>query len=86
MDLQQWLAALADELGVADVGLDEEAVSTLLDLTRDAAHQVERVAGPLTTFVLGVAVGRGADLGVAAEVAATRLERAATDPDKPGAD
>ena len=34
-------------------------VSTLLDLARDAAHEVERVAAPLTTFLAGVAVGLG---------------------------
>lgn len=33
----------------------------LLDLTRDVAHGVTRIAGPLTTYLLGVAVGRGAD-------------------------
>ena len=31
----------------------------LLDLARDAAHGVERPAAPLTTFLVGVAVGRG---------------------------
>lgn len=75
MDLQQWLSALADELGVADVGLDEAAVTTVLDLARDAAHEVERVSAPLSTFLLGVAVGRGADLSSAAETAAALLDR-----------
>ena len=33
----------------------------LLDLTRDVAHGVARIAGPLTCYLVGVAVGRGAD-------------------------
>jgi len=62
MKLQEWLSALSDELGLADVEVNEELVTTLLDVARDAAHEVERVAAPLTTFLVGVAVGRGADL------------------------
>lgn len=62
MKLQEWLSALSDELDLADVEVNEELVTTLLDVARDAAHEVERVAAPLTTFLVGVAVGRGADL------------------------
>ena len=77
MDLAQWLARLADELGVADVVLDDAATHDLLDLTREAAHGVERVAGPLTTFLVGVAVGRGADVAVATGVATALLDEPA---------
>jgi hypothetical protein len=81
MDLAQsttdWLRRLADELGVGDVGLDDAAVTELLDLTREAAHGVERVAGPLTTFLVGVAVGRGADVAAATEAATALLEEPA---------
>ncbi|WP_375433210.1 DUF6457 domain-containing protein [uncultured Friedmanniella sp.] len=66
MDLPTWLAAVARELGVEDVQLDEPAVATLLALAGDAAHGVERVAAPLTTFLAGVAVGRGAELAATA--------------------
>ena len=68
MELSSWLAAVAQRLDLAEGGLSEAEVSTLLDLARDAAHEVERVAAPLTTFLAGVAVGRGADL---ADVALT---------------
>jgi len=71
MDLSTWLASVAERLGIADVPLTEEAVQILLDLARDSAHEVERVAAPLTTFLAGVAVGRGADLA--------RTSRAVTD-------
>ena len=80
MDLQQWLSALAAELGVGDIDLDEAAVTTLLDLARDAAHEVERVSAPLSTFLLGVAVGRGADLGPAAQTATALLDRPSPGP------
>ena len=55
--LDDWLAAVAAELG-----LDEPVdVTLLLDLTRDVAHNVVRPAAPLTTYLLGLAVARGAD-------------------------
>jgi hypothetical protein len=48
------------------VPLGDEVVRRLLDLARDSAHQVTRVSAPLTTFLVGVAVGRGASLETAA--------------------
>ena len=77
MDLTQWLTRLSAELGTDDVTLDEGTVTDLLDLTREAAHGVERVAGPLTTFLVGVAVGRGADVAAATEAATALLEEPA---------
>ena len=58
--LDAWLAAAARELG-----LDPAAVSvgTVLDVARDVAHGVARPAAPLTTFLLGVAVGRAGEAG-----------------------
>ena len=72
MELKHWLTTLSAELGTSDVTMDDDAVTTLLDLARDSAHEVERVAAPLTTFLVGVAVGRGGALNAAA-AAATRL-------------
>ncbi|GAA2101413.1 hypothetical protein GCM10009841_17120 [Microlunatus panaciterrae] len=66
MSLDDWMAALSEEIGTDDLQFDDDAVHTLLDLARDAAHEVERVAAPLTTFLVGVAVGRGVPLGEAA--------------------
>ena len=73
MELKHWLTTLSAELETSDVPLDEDAVHTLLDLARDSAHEVERVAAPLTTFVVGIAVGRGASLGSAAATATALL-------------
>ena len=72
MELKHWLTTLSAELGTSDVTMDDDAVTTLLDLARDSAHEVERVAAPLTTFLVGVAVGRGGALNAAAATA-TRL-------------
>lgn len=66
MKLDEWLRAAAAELGLGDVDLSEETIGTLLDLARDSAHEIERIAAPLTTYLAGIAVGRGVDLGDAA--------------------
>jgi hypothetical protein len=71
MELDEWLRTVAGELEVDDVELDDDAVHTLLDLARDAAHQIDRPAAPLTCFLVGLAVGRGASLGSAAAAATT---------------
>lgn len=83
MSLEAWLARLCTELGLDEATVDEAATQVLLDVARDAAHGVERVAAPLTTFALGVAVGRGADLTVAAAIA-TALLAGPTTPADPG--
>ena len=78
MDLATWLQTVAARLGLEQPLTDDE-VQILLDLARDAAHEVERVAAPLTTFLAGVAVGRGADLAATATAVTDLL--ALPDPD-----
>jgi len=60
--LDDWTRRVADELALDPEVLDQAAV---LDMARDVAHGVARPAAPLTAYLLGVAVGRGADLGAA---------------------
>jgi len=55
-DLDDWVAALGDSLGL---DADQHPVGLLLDLTREAAHAVVRPAGPLTTYLVGLAVAQG---------------------------
>ena len=55
--LEDWTAAVAAELNLPDI-LDQAAV---LDLARVVAHGVLRPAAPLTTWLAGMAVARGAD-------------------------
>ncbi len=61
--LDDWIAAACAELGLdpADVSRD-----LILDVARDVAHGVARPAAPLTAYLLGLAVGRGAPLRDAA--------------------
>lgn len=52
--LDEWVVQIKELLG-----LEEEIdVGAVLDLTRDVAHDVVRPAAPLTTFALGLALGR----------------------------
>lgn len=53
----EWLALVARDLGV-DVELDQQP---LLATAREVAHRVERKATPLTTFLIGIAIGSGAE-------------------------
>jgi Domain of unknown function (DUF6457) len=62
--LEEWTAAACHALGLEPGDLADQ--SAVLDLARDAAHGVARPAAPLTTFLLGVAVGRGQALPDAA--------------------
>jgi Domain of unknown function (DUF6457) len=60
-DVETWLGEVARAL---DIPLEEVLPgalrSELLDLTGDIAHNVVRLAVPLTSYLMGVAVGRGA--------------------------
>lgn len=55
--LDEWLAAAAAELGLDGETVD---IATVLNVARDVAHDVARPAAPLSTFLLGIAVGRAA--------------------------
>ena len=59
-DVEEWLAqaGAALDVPVADV-LPKDLRHEMLDLTGDIAHNVVRVAVPWTSFLMGVAVGRG---------------------------
>ena len=60
-DVEIWLGEVAGALDVTleDV-LPEATQDELLTLTGDIAHNVVRLAVPLTSYLMGVAVGRGA--------------------------
>ncbi|WP_236008529.1 DUF6457 domain-containing protein [Actinomadura physcomitrii] len=55
--LEDWMSAVCDELGLERGDIDRDLV---LDLARDVAHGVARPGAPLTAYLLGLAVGRGA--------------------------
>ncbi len=52
--LEEWMSKIADLLQIEE----EVDIGAILDLTRDVAHDVARPAAPLTTFALGLALGR----------------------------
>ena len=60
--METWMNAVCAQLSLtADINVD-----VILDVARVAAHNVERPAAPVTTFLLGVAVAGGMDLNEAA--------------------
>lgn len=61
--MDEWVARVS---GVLDLVPTDYA--PVLDLTRDVAHHVLRPAAPVTAYLLGVAVGQGADPASAASV------------------
>lgn len=56
MNLHDWIDELCDVLDI-ELEVDE---ALILDLARDAAHNVERRSAPISTFLLGYAAARSA--------------------------
>jgi hypothetical protein len=65
--LEEWTAAVSVSLGLDQGPLTTAEIKAVLDLARDAAHAVDRVAAPLTAYQLGMAVGRGLALPEASD-------------------
>jgi hypothetical protein len=57
VNLHDWIDELCDVLDI-EIDLDEALV---LDVAREAAHNVQRPAAPVTTFLLGYAAARHGD-------------------------
>lgn len=72
--MDDWVTAACAELGLDPA---QVPVPVVLDLAKDVAHQVLRPGAPVSAYLLGLAVGRGAD---AAEAASRLSELAATWP------
>jgi len=62
--LDDWTAEACRALGLDPTDVE---VPLVLDLARDVAHGVLRPAAPISAYLLGLAVGRGADPKTAAE-------------------
>jgi hypothetical protein len=80
VNLHDWIDELSDVLDLEDVEVDE---GLLADLTNLTADNVERMAGPVTAYLLGYAAcTQGADPdGV--EVLAARAQKLAEGWDRP---
>ncbi|WP_109506914.1 DUF6457 domain-containing protein [Nocardioides speluncae] len=84
MNLHDWIDELCDALDV-EAEVDE---ALILDLARTAAHNVDRRAAPITTYLLGYAAAQGKadpetieDLAGRASVLAESWDRPADAPD-----
>lgn len=56
--LDEWIKAASVELGL---GPDDVPRESVLDVARDVAHNVVRPGAPVSAYLMGLAVGRGAD-------------------------
>ncbi len=70
-ELYEWVTAVERLLGLDGVvgaeGGVRGLVDTVLDLTADVAHGVNRPAAPVTAFLVGLAAGRAPDPTAALE-------------------
>jgi hypothetical protein len=57
--IDRWVMAVAQQLGVNPNPADTR---TILALTKDVAHNVDRPAAPVTAYMVGIAVGQGRPL------------------------
>lgn len=57
--LDDWIDDTCRALGLPPDSVTHERRDELLDLTRDVARGVARIAGPVTTYLVGIAVGSG---------------------------
>jgi len=76
--LDEWTEAVCAALGL-DPATDPVDTAAVLDVARETAHGVLRPAAPVSAYLLGLAVGRGADPHRAA---ATLTDLARTWPDR----
>ena len=79
MNLHDWIDELCDVLDL-DTEVDE---ALILDLARAAAHNVDRPAAPITTYLLGFAAGSSGADPEQIEVLAGRAQQLADNWDKP---
>ncbi|SDO40530.1 hypothetical protein SAMN04515671_0836 [Nakamurella panacisegetis] len=57
--LDDWMADAAQALALPPAPMTVDLRDDLLDLTREVAHGVARIAGPLTCYLVGLAVANG---------------------------
>jgi hypothetical protein len=62
--MKEWLQEVIRvlDLGEVTASVSESDLKAILDGARQAAHEVERPAAPVTTYLMGMAVARGGNL------------------------
>jgi Domain of unknown function (DUF6457) len=79
-DVEEWLARAGEALGVpVEEVLPKDVRGEMLELTGGIAHNVVRVAVPWTSYLMGVAVGRGASPAEALRIVGGLLPSGASD-------
>lgn len=68
--LDEWLIVAAEELGLEP---SDVSIPVVLDVAKHVAHGVARPAAPLSTFLMGLALGR-ASVGGGEEAGAGEVE------------
>lgn len=81
--LDKWTAAAAGALRLDPAGAAEHR-ALVLDLAREVAHAVTRPAAPVSAYLLGLAVGRGADPATAAATLTRLAQEWPAPPDPAG--
>lgn len=58
LDLDRWLALVQQALEPRTASVSREEQRAMLDLTRVAAHRSERIAAPVTAYLVGLALAQ----------------------------
>jgi hypothetical protein len=77
--MDEWIRQLCDAL---DVPIADVETGAVLDLARDAAHNVDRPAAPVTTYIVGYAAAQRGGGAKAVEGVMQRAAQLARDWDK----
>jgi hypothetical protein len=81
--LDDWLREATIALRLPADSIPADLRTDLLDVTRDVAHHVTRVAGPLTCYLLGLAIAQGtAPSAALAHVRQLAAEHAVVEPNE----
>ena len=75
--MNKWLQEVVTALELEEIApsLGESDLTAILDVARHAAHEVERPAAPITTYLMGMAVARGGDLADISRTIVLSIER-----------
>lgn len=71
--LDEWVAVAASELGLGHLTGEEQRL--ILDLAREVAHNTVRPGAPVSAYLVGLAVGRGASLADASRALTELAQR-----------
>ena len=73
MTLDEWVAVAAAELELGEVTGEDQRL--ILDLAREVAHNTVRPGAPVSAYLVGLAVGRGASLAYASRALTELAQR-----------